>query len=98
MNLLEYSNRLSRGCNEKLISEQITVMNIINGIFSESDIVNIQSSEDKPTFIIVTKTSDIATIVENKLNNQIVPGAYKPFYKILVSRSENILNLFLIEV
>lgn len=98
MNLLQYSKRLSKGCNEILLSEQITVMNILNGIFDESDIVSIDTSYDKPHFTIETASEDIANKMESKLNQQIIPGAYKPFYKIEINRNNNILLLNLIEI
>lgn len=99
MNLLNFHEKISldeRNGEEanpsRFFSEQVTMFNILNGTFPDQDIINIRViREDFPTFAITLANENIASCAEQNLNNQVVPGAYKPLYKLDVSRNDNTL-------
>lgn len=81
-----------------IFSEEITVFNILNGnCFDREDINDIQVSEDN-TFKIEIRDIDRAINAQQVLDNQIIPGAYKPLYQLSVDRDSNFLIFNLIEI
>lgn len=105
MNLLDFHRILSSendnpqsGCD--YFSEQVTMFNVLNGTFPDSDIVNIKSvrSEEKPTFSVQLRTESIAQCAVDNLDGRIVPGAYKPLYKLAVDREKDTLIFKMNEV
>lgn len=100
MNLLEFHDMISSNQNNnyEIFSEEITMFNILNGnCFDKEDINDIQVKEDN-TFKIEIKDIDRADYAQQVLNNQIIPGAYKPLYQLSVDRDNNFLIFNLIEV
>lgn len=84
--------------NYEIFSEEITMFNILNGnCFDKEDINDIQVKEDN-TFKIEIRDIDRADYAQQMLNNQIIPGAYKPLYQLSVDRDNNFLIFNLIEV
>lgn len=84
--------------NYEIFSEEITMFNILNGnCFDKEDINDIQVKEDN-TFKIEIRDIDRADYAQQVLNNQIIPGAYKPLYQLSVDRDNNFLIFNLIEV
>lgn len=100
MNLLEFRDMISSNQNNnyEIFSEEITMFNILNGnCFDKEDINDIQVKEDN-TFKIEIRDIDRADYAQQMLNNQIIPGAYKPLYQLSVDRDNNFLIFNLIEV
>lgn len=106
MNLLEFNEKISydkeieNNVNpSRFFSEQVTMFNILNGFFPEKDILNIRITKtENPTFAIAFVTEKIAECAEENLNGQIIPGAYKPLYKLDVTRNDNTLFFRMEEV
>lgn len=106
MNLLKFHEKISldkRNEEEinpsKFFSEQVTMFNILNATFPDQDIINIRIiREDYPTFAVTLANENIAICAEQNLDNQIVPGAYKPLYRINVSRNDNTLFFIMEEI
>lgn len=106
MNLLTFHEKISydEEIEEKLnpsrfFSEQVTMFNVLNGTFPEEDILNIRILQtENPTFAVSLVNENIAECAEENLNGQIVPGAYKPLYKLDVTRNSNTLFFRMEEV
>ena len=99
MNLLTFHEKISydEEIEEKMnpsrfFSEQVTMFNVLSGTFPEEDILNIRVLQtENPTFAVSVANENIAEYAEENLNGQIVPGAYKPLYKLDVTRNSNTL-------
>lgn len=106
MNLLTFHEKISydEEIEEKMnpsrfFSEQVTMFNVLNGTFPEEDILNIRILQTEiPTFSVSLVNESIAECAEENLNGQIVPGAYKPLYKLQVTRNSNTLFFRMEEV
>ena len=106
MNLLSFHQQISVDQEKennvspsKFFSEQVTMFNILNGTFPDEDIINIRvTRKDQPTFAITLANEKIAECAEENLDGQIVPGAYKPLYKLDVTRNDNTLFFKMEEV
>lgn len=106
MNLLDFYNKIASDSedksarNAKFFSEEVTVYNILNGTFKDEDIKKIKMSPSisSPIFDITLSTENIAYYAEQNLDQQIVPGAYKPLYRLNISRNEKTLTVKLDEV
>lgn len=106
MNLLAFHEKISydqqieeRVNPSKFFSEQVTVFNVLNGTFPDKDIINIRVVRtDQPTFAVTLANEKIAECAEANLNGQIIPGAYKPLYRLDVTRNDNTLFFMMEEV
>ena len=106
MNLLDFHKILSSDMNENTnsgcdyFSEQVTMFNVLNGTFPDSDILSIKSvkEENKPIFSVKLRTENIAQCAVDNLDGRIVPGAYKPLYKLNVDREKDTLVFKMNEV
>lgn len=106
MNLLTFHEKISydEEIEEKMnpsrfFSEQVTMFNVLNGTFPEEDILGIRVLQtENPTFAVSLANENIAECAEENLNGQIVPGAYKPLYKLDVTRNSNTLFFRMEEV
>lgn len=81
-----------------LFGERLTLFNIVNGLFSNRDVSSISIGKNPHQFTINTANENIAKYAEDRLNNQIVTGSYKPFFFIKVNRNLTSLIIELIEV
>lgn len=100
MNLLEFRNRIISSENNKVendsfFSEEITIFNILNGIFKDDNILSININSEKKFISVEVFSEEMAKYAENKLNNQIVPGAYHPLYRIHIECDRNKFNIYL---
>ena len=97
MNLVEFYDKISSSDdkiakNNRLFSEQVTMYNVVNGYFADEDLINIKIiNQEEPTFAITLSTEIIASCAEDNLDQQIVPGAYKPLYRLNVTRNDSTL-------
>lgn len=106
MNLLTFHEKISydEEIEEKInpskfFSEQVTMFNVLNGTFPEEDIININITQtEQPTFAVTLVNEQVAECAEENLHGQIVPGAYKPLYKLDVTRNSNTLFFKMEEV
>lgn len=103
MNLLEFRSKLissdiDKMRNDSFFSEEVTLFNILNGYFANTDIHNIRENYEKKNFSIDVSSEEIAVLAERNLNNQITPGAYYPLYRIGVARVGNTLKFKLNKV
>ena len=106
MNLLTFHEKISydeeieeKTNPSRFFSEQVTMFNVLNGTFPEEDILNIRILQtENPTFAVSLASESIAEYAEENLNGQIVPGAYKPLYKLDVTRNSNTLFFRMEEV
>lgn len=106
MNLLTFQEKISYDQEieekvnpSKFFSEQVTMFNILNGTFPENDIINISITQlEQPTFAVTLINENVAECAEENLHGQIVPGAYKPLYKLNVTRNSNTLFFKMEEV
>ena len=106
MNLLTFHEKISydeeieeKTNPSRFFSEQVTMFNVLNGTFPEEDILNIRILQtENPTFAVSFVNESIAENAEENLNGQIVPGAYKPLYKLDVTRNSNTLFFRMEEV
>jgi len=106
MNLLTFHEKISydeeieeKANPSRFFSEQVTMFNVLNGTFPEEDILNIRILQtENPTFAVSLVNENIAEHAEENLNGQIVPGAYKPLYKLDVTRNSNTLFFRMEEV
>ena len=85
MNLLDFRNRIISSDPNKIetdsfFSEEITIFNI---------------DTDKKNVSVEVFSEELAKYAENNLNNQIVPGAYYPLYRIHVENFGNKLIIYL---
>lgn len=106
MNLLSFHEKISydeqieeKVNPSKFFSEQVTMFNVLNGTFPDQDIINIRVTRtDHPTFAVTLANEKIAECAEENLDNQIIPGAYKPLYRLNVTRNYNTLFFRMEEV
>lgn len=98
MNLMEFHEKLTfdghtgtqPGSNH--FSEQVTMFNVLNGTFPDDDIVNIKAVRGaEPSFSVQLRTESIAAHAVENLDGMVVPGAYKPLYKLDVEREKDTL-------
>lgn len=86
MNLVDFQNKISSDtCDDSLFSKAITLCNLLNGNFSDEEIISVDVSKEDEEFHVKTVNEDTA----NRLlacNGNIVAGAYEPLYKISISR------------
>lgn len=100
MNLLDFRNRIISSDPNKIetdsfFSEEITIFNILNGFFRDENILSINIDTDKKNVSVEVFSEELAKYAENSLNNQIVPGAYYPLYRIHVENIGNKLIIYL---
>ena len=106
MNLLTFHEKISLNKEteanvnpSRFFSEQVTMFNVLNGTFPEEDIININVIRtDMPTFAVTLDNQRIAECAEANLHGQIVPGAYKPLYRLNVTRNDKTLFFRMEEV
>ena len=106
MNLLTFHEKISYDSEieekvhpSRFFSEQVTMFNVLNGTFPEEDIINIRvTQKENPTFAVAVANENIAECAEANLDGQVVPGAYKPLYKLDVTRNANTLFFRMEEV
>lgn len=106
MNLLEFYNKIASDSedksarNAKFFSEEVTIYNILNGTFKDGDIQKIKMSPSiaAPIFDITLRTENMAYNAEQNLDQQIVPGAYKPLYRLNITRNKKTITVKLDEV
>lgn len=99
MNLLTFHDKITFYEKEensvnpsRFFSETCTLFNVLNGTFPDEDIINIRvTQKEQPTFAVALANENIAECAEENLHGQIVPGAYKPLYKLDVTRNANTL-------
>lgn len=99
MNLLDFHEKISydqqieNNVNpSRFFSEQITMFNVLNGTFPDEDILNIRVTQtEQPTFAVALANENIAECAEENLHGQVIPGAYKPLYRLDVTRNANTL-------
>ena len=99
MNLIDFYKKISSDSNDKaarnakFFSEEVTMYNILNATFKDEDIETIKMSPSisNPTFDITFRNENIASNAEGNLNKQVVPGAYKPLYRLNVTRNDSTL-------
>lgn len=99
MNLLDFHEKISydrqieNNVNpSRFFSEQITMFNVLNGTFPDEDIINIRVTQtEQPTFAVALANENIAECAEENLHGQVIPGAYKPLYRLDVTRNANTL-------
>lgn len=105
MNLMDFHDKLTfdghsgtkPGTN--LFSEQVTMFNVLNGTFPDDDIINIRANRGSdPSFRVQLRTESIAQHAAENLDGMIVPGAYKPLYKLDVGREKDTLIFKINEV
>ena len=105
MNLIDFYNKISSDQDNVLsktnyFSEEVTMFNILNGMFLDKDILDIKISRSivRPIFSVTISTEEIAKNAELNIDKQIVPGAFKPLYEININRNSNVLDFILVEV
>ena len=106
MNLLDFHEKISydqqieNNVNpSRFFSEQITMFNVLNGTFPDEDIINIRVTQtEQPTFAVALANENIAECAEENLHGQVIPGAYKPLYRLDVTRNANTLFFRMNEV
>ena len=105
MNLLDFHEKLSSDIhsgtkpNHNHFSEQVTMFNVLNGTFPDDDIMNIRPVQgDNPSFSVQLRTESIAEHAVENLDGRIVPGAYKPLYRLDVGREKDTLIFKMNEV
>lgn len=106
MNLLDFYNKIASDSedksvrNAKFFSEEVTMYNILNGTFKDGDIEKIKMSPSifSPVFDITLNTETMAYNAEQNLDQQIVPGAYKPLYQLHITRKDKTITVKLNEV
>lgn len=101
MNLLEFSELVSSQIDNiitdgDLFSKEITMFNILNGTFINTDIVNINIEKDH-SFSVDFKNADLSHLAEDKFQDQLIPGAFGSIYKIDVVNNKSSLSFKLNE-
>ena len=86
MNLLEFSELVSSQIDNiitdgDLFSKEITMFNILNGTFINTDIRNINIEKDH-SFSVDFKNDNLSHLAEDKFQGQLIPGAFGSIYKI----------------
>lgn len=95
MNLIDYQNKITSEVNDdSVLSQTITICNILNGQFKDEDILKITRTENE--YIVETANENVAEKAL-QLNDKIVPGAFVPFYSISISRESCSLKINLNE-
>lgn len=99
MNLLEFHDKISSNTYQDytLFSEEVTIFNILNGIFTNLNTIDISISDDS-IFIITLESEEIAKTTEDILQYKIIPGSYDPMYQVYVNRNINSLYIKLIQI
>lgn len=99
MNLIEFHEKISSNTKKdyRLFSEEVTIFNILNGLFTNLNTIDISVSNDS-SFMITLESEDIAKATEDILQYKIIPGGYDPMYQVLVTRNNTSLYINLIEV
>lgn len=100
MNLLEFRNKIISSENNKIendsfFSEEITIFNILNGIFKNDDILSINIDSAKKFISVEVSSEEMVNHIETRLNNQIVPGAYHPLYRVHIKCDGTKFNIYL---
>lgn len=80
-----------------IFGERVTLFNIVNGLFSDRDVINISIGKTPHQFKITTSNEELAKYAEDRLNNQLVTGSYVPFFIIKANRNSTSLMIELIE-
>jgi len=99
MNLMDFHEKLSSDTHSgvkpgtNFFSEKVTLFNVLNGTFPDSDILNIRSMQqgNEASFAVQVRTESIAEHAVENLDGMIVPGAYKPLCKLNVGREKDTL-------
>lgn len=98
MNLLEFSQLISsKVVDDKLFSREVALYDILLGNCKPSEILDINISESDYVFTVTLLSDELAHTIEERLDNQIVPGAFQPLYKISLNTNKNILKFKLID-
>lgn len=97
MNLLDFRSKIissdsDRLENDSFFSEEVTMFNILNGSFRTEDIVNIHVSSKNKDFSVNVSSEEIAKHAEDNLDQQVIPGAYYPLYRIMANRDGKTIN------
>ena len=97
MNLLDFRSKIissdsDRLENDSFFSEEVTMFNILNGSFRTEDIVNIHVSSKNKDFSVNVSSEEIAKHAEDNLDQQIIPGAYYPLYRIMANSEGKTIN------
>ena len=98
MNLIEFSQLISsKVVDDKLFSREVALYDILLGNFRNTDILDINISERDSIFTVTLLSDELAHTIEERLDNQIIPGAFQPLYKISLESNKNILKFKLID-
>ena len=98
MNLIEFSQLISsKVVDDKLFSREVALYDILLGNCKNSDILDINISESDHIFTVTLLSDELAHTIEERLDNQIIPGAFQPLYKISLESNKNILKFKLID-
>ena len=97
MNLLDFRSKIISSDSDKVendtfFSEEVTMINILNGSFRTSDIVNIHVNSKNKDFSVNVSSEEIAKHAEDNLDKQVIPGAYYPLYRIDASSNGKTIN------
>lgn len=98
MNLIEFSQLISsKVVDDKLLSREVALYDILLGNCRNTDILDINISERDSIFTVTLLSDELAHTIEERLDNQIIPGAFQPLYKISLESNKNILKFKLID-
>lgn len=98
MNLIEFSQLISsKVVDDKLFSREVALYDILLSNCRNTDILDINISECDGIFIVTLLSDELAHTIEERLDNQIIPGAFQPLYKISLESNKNILKFKLID-
>ena len=98
MNLIEFSQLISsKVVDDKLFSREVALYDILLGKCRNTDILDINISECDSIFTVTLLSDELAHTIEERLDNQIIPGAFQPLYKISLESNKNILKFKLID-
>lgn len=101
MNLLEFSQLVSsKSMNNELLSKEVALYDVILACFDIKSIKTISILKNNKFEIELSDNYESHSLHELKdtLNNQIIPGAFQPLYKISMSYSKNIVWFDLMDI
>lgn len=101
MNLLEFSQLVSsKSMNNELLSKEVALYDVILACFDIKSIKTISILKNNKFEIELSDNDESHSLHELKdtLNNQIIPGAFQPLYKISMSYSKNVVWFDLMDI
>ena len=99
MNLIDFHDKISSTTEQDydLFSEEGTIFNILNGLFTNLNTIDISISDDS-VFVVTLESEVMAKEAEDILQYKIIPGSYDPMYQVFINRNVNSLYINLKQI